>query len=68
MHAPKAKIVGTGGGTFAHALVERGVHAVGWSPGNERTYHQPNEEIAVSQLTKYAGLVAAVTLDRMNER
>ncbi|MEE8410379.1 MAG: M20/M25/M40 family metallo-hydrolase [Myxococcota bacterium] len=66
-HAPMAKIVGTGGGTFAHPLVERGINAVGWSPGNERTYHQPNEEIAVSQLTRYAGRLAAVVLDRMNE-
>jgi acetylornithine deacetylase/succinyl-diaminopimelate desuccinylase-like protein len=66
-HEPRAKIVGTGGGTFAHPLVERGIAAVGWSPGNEKTYHQPNEEIAVSQLTEFTGKLAAVTLDRMNE-
>ena len=53
-HAPKAQIVGTGGGTFAHALVEMGIDAVGWSPGNGRTYHQPNEEISIKQLTTYA--------------
>lgn len=66
-HVPEAKIVGTGGGTFAHPLVERGIHAVGWSPGNERTYHQPNEEIPIKQLTTFAGRLAALTLDRMNE-
>ncbi|MDF1563294.1 MAG: M20/M25/M40 family metallo-hydrolase [Deltaproteobacteria bacterium] len=64
-HAPKAQIVGTGGGTFAHALVEQGIDAVGWSPGNEKTYHQANEEIAVKQLTTYAGRLAAVVLDRV---
>ncbi|MEK7703873.1 MAG: M20/M25/M40 family metallo-hydrolase [Myxococcota bacterium] len=67
-HAPKAKLTGTGGGTFAHGLVEHGIDAVGWSPGAEKTYHQPNEEIAVSQLTTFAGKLAAATLDRMNER
>jgi acetylornithine deacetylase/succinyl-diaminopimelate desuccinylase-like protein len=66
-HVPRAKIVGTGGGTFAHPLVERGIAAVGWSPGNQKTYHQPNEEISVAQLTEFAGKLAAVTLDRMNE-
>ena len=66
-HVPEAQIVGTGGGTFAHALVERGIDAVGWSPGHERTYHQPNEEISVDQLTTFAGRLAAVTLDRMTQ-
>lgn len=66
-HAPKADIVGTGGGTFAHALVERGIDAVGWSPGNEKTYHQPNEEIPVKQLTDFAGRLAAIVLERLSE-
>ncbi len=67
-HAPKAEVEGTGGGTFAHALVERGIDAVGWSPGHGKTYHQPNEEIPVKQLTTYTGMLAAVVLERMNEK
>jgi succinyl-diaminopimelate desuccinylase len=62
-HAPDAKIVGSGGGTFANPLVQAGIHAVGWAPGNEETYHEPNEEIEVAQLTTFAGRLANLALD-----
>ncbi|HEY3176874.1 MAG TPA: M20/M25/M40 family metallo-hydrolase [Candidatus Polarisedimenticolia bacterium] len=62
-HAPDAKIIGSGGGTFAKPLVLAGVQAVGWAPGNEATYHEPNEEIEVDQLTVFAGRLACLALD-----
>jgi succinyl-diaminopimelate desuccinylase len=62
-HAPDAKIVGSGGGTFANPLVQAGIQAVGWAPGNEETYHEPNEEIEVAQLTTFAGRLANLALD-----
>jgi succinyl-diaminopimelate desuccinylase len=62
-HAPDAKVVGSGGGTFAKDLVLMGVDAVGWSCGNEATYHQPNEEIEVDQLVTYAGRLANLALE-----
>jgi succinyl-diaminopimelate desuccinylase len=62
-HAPDAKIVGSGGGTFANPLVQSGIEAVGWAPGNEETYHEPNEEIEVSQLTTFAGRLANLALE-----
>ncbi len=62
-HAPDAKVVGSGGGTFAKGLVLMGVEAVGWSCGNEATYHQPNEEIEVDQLVTFAGRLANLALD-----
>jgi succinyl-diaminopimelate desuccinylase len=62
-HAPDAKVVGSGGGTFAKPLVLAGVQAVGWAPGNEATYHEPNEEIEVDQLTVFAGRLACLALD-----
>jgi len=62
-HAPDAKVTGSGGGTFAKDLVLMGVDAVGWSCGSEETYHQPNEEIEVSQLTTYAGRLANLALE-----
>lgn len=62
-HAPEAKIVGSGGSTFAHDLVLHGIEAVGWAPGNEETYHQPNEEIEVEQLLDFAGRLANLALD-----
>ena len=52
-HAPDAKVVGSGGGTFANPLVQAGIQAVGWAPGNEETYHEPNEEVEISQLTTF---------------
>ncbi|HKY32337.1 MAG TPA: M20/M25/M40 family metallo-hydrolase [Candidatus Polarisedimenticolia bacterium] len=62
-HAPGARVVGSGGGTFAKPLVLAGVEAVGWAPGNEATYHEPNEEIEVEQLVVFAGRLAALALD-----
>jgi acetylornithine deacetylase/succinyl-diaminopimelate desuccinylase-like protein len=63
-HAPEAKVTGSGGGTFAKDLIHAlGIEAVGWSCGNEATYHQPNEEIEVDQLVTFAGRLANLALD-----
>ena len=62
-HAPDAKVVGSGGGTFANPLVQAGIQAVGWAPGNEETYHEPNEEIEIAQLTAFAGKLANLAFD-----
>ena len=62
-HAPDAKVVGSGGGTFANPLVQAGIQAVGWSPGNEETYHEPNEEIEIDQLTTFAGRLANLAFE-----
>jgi acetylornithine deacetylase/succinyl-diaminopimelate desuccinylase-like protein len=67
-HAPDAKIIGSGGGTFAKDLVLMGVDAVGWAPGDEETYHQPNEEIDIDQLVTYAGRLANLALEIAGER
>src|SRR5437762_9273290 len=62
-HAPDAKVVGSGGGTFANPLVQTGIQAVGWAPGNEETYHEPNEEIEIVQLTTCAGKLANLAFE-----
>jgi acetylornithine deacetylase/succinyl-diaminopimelate desuccinylase-like protein len=62
-HAPAAKVVGSGGGTFANPLVQVGIQAVGWAPGNEETYHEPNEEVEISQLTTFAGRLANLAFE-----
>ena len=67
-HAPDARVVGSGGGTFAKDLVLMGVDAVGWSPGDEATYHQPNEEIEIDQLVTFAGRLAGLALEIANDR
>ena len=67
-HAPDARVVGSGGGTFANPLVQAGIEAVGWAPGNEETYHEPNEEIEVEQLTTFAGRLAGLALEICSEK
>jgi len=67
-HAPDARVTGSGGGTFAKGLVLAGVDAVGWSCGDEATYHQPNEEIEIDQLVTFAGRLAALAFDLASER
>jgi succinyl-diaminopimelate desuccinylase len=67
-HAPDARVVGSGGGTFAKDLVLMGVDAVGWAPGDEATYHQPNEEIEVDQLVTFAGRLANLAFEITGER
>jgi succinyl-diaminopimelate desuccinylase len=67
-HAPDAKVIGSGGGTFAKDLVLAGVDAVGWAPGDEETYHQPNEEIDVRQLVVFAGRLAALAFEIASEK
>ena len=62
-HASDARVVGSGGGTFANPLVQVGIQAVGWAPGNEETYHEPNEEIEISQLTSFAGRLANLAFE-----
>jgi succinyl-diaminopimelate desuccinylase len=66
-HAPEAQVVGSGGGTFAKGLVLAGLDAVGWSCGDEATYHQPNEEIEIDQLTTFAGRLANLALELASE-
>ena len=53
--APEAATIGTGGITFAKFLVLKGIQAVGWSPGDERTYHKPDEEIDIDELVTFSG-------------
>lgn len=67
-HAPGARVIGSGGGTFAKDLVLLGVDAVGWAPGDEETYHQPNEEVEVEQLTTFAGKLAVLAFEITGER
>jgi acetylornithine deacetylase/succinyl-diaminopimelate desuccinylase-like protein len=67
-HAPDAKVIGSGGGTFAKDLVLMGVQAVGWAPGDEATYHEPNEEIEIDQLVTYAGRLANLAFDICGDR
>jgi len=52
--APEAKTIGSGGITFAKFLVLKGIQAVGWAPGDEKTYHKPDEEIDIDELVTYS--------------
>jgi len=41
---------------------------LGWSCGDEATYHQPNEEIEVEQLVTFAGRLANLVFEIANEK
>ena len=50
-----------------HVLLAAGDIAKCDSPGDEATYHQPNEEIEVEQLVTFAGRLANLALEIGNE-
>lgn len=65
---PDAKIVGSGGITFAKFLVLKGIQAVGWAPGDETTYHKPNEEISIDELVQFSNYLEKLSLNVCNLR
>ena len=44
---PHAETIGIGGGTFCHDLRNKGVDAVGWSPGSHSVVHMAQEHISI---------------------
>jgi len=65
---PDAKVVGSGGITFAKFLVLKGIEAVGWAPGDEATYHKPNEEIDIEELVTFSNYLKDLSLKVCNMR
>lgn len=65
---PDANIVGSGGITFAKFLVLKGIQAVGWAPGDEATYHKPDEEISIDELCTFSDLLEKLSLKVCNMR
>lgn len=65
---PDAEIVGSGGITFAKFLVLKGIEAVGWAPGDESTYHKPNEEIDIDELCTFSDYLEKLSLKVCNLR
>ncbi len=63
---PEAKIVGSGGITFAKFLVLKGIQAVGWAPGDEATYHKPDEEIDIEELYTFSKYLEKLALKVCN--
>ncbi|MEJ5165553.1 MAG: M20/M25/M40 family metallo-hydrolase [Thermoanaerobaculia bacterium] len=63
---PDAEIVGSGGITFAKFLVLKGIEAVGWAPGDEATYHKPDEEISVDELCTFSEYLEKLSLKVCN--
>lgn len=63
---PDARVVGSGGITFAKFLVLKGIEAVGWAPGDEATYHKPNEEIDIEELCTFSKYLEKLSLKVCN--
>jgi len=55
--------IGMGGGTYAKKLVQNGVLAVGWGPGDDTAFHVANEYVAIKQLIDFALLTCYVAID-----
>lgn len=65
---PDAQMVGSGGITFAKFLVLKGIEAVGWAPGDEATYHKPNEEIDIKELCTFSNYLEKLSMKVCNLR
>ncbi len=67
-HAPEAKPIGIGGGTFCKELILRGIEAVGWAPGDGQYFHMIDERIEVAQLVTFAERLVEVARDVASQR
>ncbi|RMD59491.1 MAG: M20 family peptidase [Nitrospirae bacterium] len=67
-YVPEAKTKGIGGITFCKPLVNRGIDAVGWSPGSEDVVHMADECISIDELVDFSGLLAEVAFDICNQK
>lgn len=60
---PKAK--GMSGATVAKQLIQSGITAVGFGPGDEAEAHATNESISIRELVDFAEIMALITLDML---
>ncbi|MDE2217017.1 MAG: M20/M25/M40 family metallo-hydrolase, partial [Planctomycetota bacterium] len=54
---------GMSGTTVTKQLLEKGIIAVGFGPGEETEAHATNESISIKELVAFAKIMALITLD-----
>lgn len=60
---PKPK--GMSGATVTKQLIQSGITAVGFGPGDEAEAHATNESISIKELVDFAEIMALITLDML---
>ncbi|MBI5308229.1 MAG: ArgE/DapE family deacylase [Planctomycetes bacterium] len=60
---PKPK--GMSGATVTKQLIQSGITAVGFGPGDEAEAHATNESISIRELVDFAEIMALITLDML---
>ncbi|MEK7852369.1 MAG: ArgE/DapE family deacylase, partial [Planctomycetota bacterium] len=60
---PKPK--GMSGATVTKQLIQSGITAVGFGPGDEAETHATNESISIKELVGFAEIMALITLDML---
>ncbi len=60
---PKPK--GMSGATVTKQLIQSGITAVGFGPGDEAEAHATNESISIKELVGFAEIMALITLDML---
>jgi acetylornithine deacetylase/succinyl-diaminopimelate desuccinylase family protein len=61
----EARPIGIGGTTLVKPLSEKGIIAVGFSPGNE-TAHMANEFISIKEITDFSKILCLVCLEMLS--
>lgn len=56
-------LFGMGGATVCKTFIEKGIPAVGWSPGPDNVAHIPNEYVDLKELLKFSHAMAEVVLE-----
>ncbi|HHT9114764.1 MAG TPA: M20 family metallopeptidase [Candidatus Wunengus sp. YC65] len=54
---------GMSGATVTKQLIQKGITAVGFGPGDETEAHATNESISIKELVDFAKIMALITLD-----
>lgn len=59
----RPRTMGLGGGTYAKFLNQRGIEAVGFSPGSSGAMHMANESASISEHLDFARVLAVAAVD-----
>lgn len=59
----KPTLIGLGGATVCKTFIEKGIPAVGWSPGPDDVAHIANEYIELDEVMDFSRILAKVVID-----
>ena len=62
------KPVGLSGATVTKQLIEHGIKAVGFSPGDRTQPHTANESISINEFLKFSAILALIALELIGKK